>query len=236
MILVATKPKKHVDYKEVRYSSARWALLEKLGEKATRIMTVLEGFRLRTLVHGSIARGDVNKNSDVDLFIAEPYSSFMVETALERARVPVSARLLVQATPNYAIKAYIEVDARTSISFPLMHMRRVEREFYKFSGEVDLNKLKAGNRVAGVDKRLMLIEPTEKGHVESSIIGREEGAARVLSVAAETVLDRVHALLKRDKVGRTGLFIKKELASGETFEMALKKLADENPAVRRRMK
>jgi len=49
-------------------------------------------------------------------------------------------------------------------------------------------------------------------------------------------LDRTHALLRRDEVGRTGVFIEKELSSGETFEMALKRLADQNPAVRRRMK
>jgi predicted nucleotidyltransferase len=233
---MATKPKKHADYKEVTYNSARWALLREYREKAAQIMAALESFRLHTLVHGSIARGDVNKNSDIDVFIAEPSSSFLVETALEKARVLINARLLVQATPNYAMKAYIEVDERTSISFPLMRMRRVEREFYKFGGEVTLNQLKAGARVAGVDKRLMLIEPTEKGHAESSIIGREESAAKRLDVSAETVLDRVHALLKRDEVGRTGVFIKTQLASDETFEMVLKKLADENPAVRRRMK
>jgi predicted nucleotidyltransferase len=236
MSLVATKPRKHAEYKEVAYSSARWALLGELREKAARIMAALEGFRLRTLVHGSIARGDVNKNSDIDVFIAEPQSSFLVETALERAGVPVNARLLIQATPNYAMKAYIEVDAEASVSFPLMRMRRVEREFYKFGGEVNLNQLKAGARVAGVDKRLMLIEPTINGHVESSVINHEEAVAKSLGVSSETVLDRVHALLKRDEVGRTGVFIKKELAPDETFEMALKKLADENPAVRRRMK
>jgi predicted nucleotidyltransferase len=233
---MTAKPKKHAEYQEVVYSSARWALLEALREKATQIMTGLETFHLQTLVHGSIARGDVNKNSDIDVFIAEPQSSFLVETALERAGVPVNARLLIQATPNYAMKAYIEVDLDASVSFPLMHMRRVEREFYKFGGEVNLNQLKAGTRVAGVDKRLMLIEPTEKGHVESSIIDREEGVAKRLGVSAETVLDRVHALLKRDEVGRTGVFIKRELASDETFELATKRLADENPAVRRRMK
>jgi predicted nucleotidyltransferase len=233
---VTTKPKKHAEYREVVYSSSRWALLGELREKATRIMTALESFRLHTLVHGSIARGDVNKNSDIDVFIAEQSSSFLVETALEKARMRVNARLLIQATPNYAMKAYIEVDERTSVSFPLMHMRRVEREFYKFGGEVTLNQLKVGTRVAGADKRLMLIEPTEKGHTESSIIGREESAAKRLGVSAETVLDRVHALLKRDEVGRTGVFIKRELASDETFELATKRLADENPAVRRRMK
>ena len=236
MILLATKPTRRVDYKEVIYSSARWKLLEESREKATRIMTALESFRLRTLVYGSIARGDVNKNSDIDVFIAEPPSSFLVETALERTQLPVDTRLLVQATPNYAMKAYIEIDAKTSVSFPLMRMRRVEREFYKFGGEININQLKAGIRMEGVDKRLLLIEPTENGHVESSIIGREESVAKRLGVSAETVLDRVHALLKRDEVGRTGVFIKKQLASNETFEMALKKLADKNPAVRRRIK
>jgi predicted nucleotidyltransferase len=233
---MSAKPKKRAEYKKVIYSSAHWALLGELREKAMRIMTTLEKFRLRTLVHGSIARGDINNNSDVDVFIKDLPSSFLVETALERTGIPVSARLMVQATPNYAMKAYIEVDAGASVSFPLMRMRRVEREFYKFGGEVNLNQLKKSVRVVGVDKRLMLVEPTEKGHVESSIIGCEEFVAKRLGVSVETVLDRVHALLKRDEVGRTGVFVKKELASDETFEMALKKLADLNPAVRRRMR
>ena len=233
---MTAKPKKQAEYKELAYSRARWAVLEVLREKAVRIMSALEGFRLRTLVHGSIARGDVNPNSDVDVFVAELASSFLVETALERAGLSVNARLLIQATPNYAMKAYIELDVGVSVSFPLMRMRRVEREFYKFGGEVDLNQLKKGARVAGVDKRLMLIEPTEKGHVESSVIGCEEVVARRLGVSTETVLDRVHTLLKRDEIGRTGVFVKRELAPDETFELALKRLTDENPAVRRRMR
>jgi len=232
---MAMKPKKHADYKEVTYTSMHWTLLGEYREKAAQIMTALEDFRLQPLVHGSIARGDVKKTSDIDVFIAEPPSSFLVETALEKARTPVNARLLVQATPTYAMKAHIEIDAKTSVSFPLMHMRRVEREFYKFGGEINLNQLRADTRVAGVDKRLMLIEPTAKGHAESNIVGREELTAKILGVSVETVRDRIRALLKRDKVGRTGVFVKKELASDETFEMALKKLADENPAVRRRM-
>ena len=75
-----------------------------------------------------------------------------------------------------------------------MEMRRVEREFYRFGGEVNLSQLKADIRVAGVDKRLMLIEPSEKGHVETSVIGKEESAAKTLGIASETVLDRVHAV------------------------------------------
>ena len=134
------------------------------------------------------------------------------------------------------MKAHIEIDEKTTVSFPLMEMRRVEREFYRFGGEVNLNQIKTNIRVAGVDKRLMLIEPTENGHSESSVVGREESTAKILGIAAETVLDRVHALMKRDTVGRTGVFVKKELLQDETFELALKRISELNPAVRRRMK
>ncbi|MCW4007689.1 MAG: nucleotidyltransferase domain-containing protein [Candidatus Bathyarchaeota archaeon] len=233
---MAAKPKKQWEYREVVYTSKRWRLLQEYREKALRIMAALEQCRLQTLMHGSIARGDVNERSDIDVFVAEPPSSFLVEAALEKAGLPINARLLVQATPLYAVKAHIMIDEKTSVSFPLTRMRKVEREFYRFGGEVTLRELKASMRVIGVDKRLMLIEPTEKGHLESSIVGREEYAAKVLGVSVETVRDRVRALLKRDEVGRTGVFIKRELAPEETFEMALQKLADENPAVRRRLK
>lgn len=233
---MAVKPVKHGDYKEVTYSTERWAQLNALRGRAVLVMAALKAFHLESLVHGSIARGDVNRDSDIDVFIPEVQNSFLVETALEKAKIGVNSRLIVQATPTYAMKAHIAIDELVTVSFPLMEMRRVEREFYRFGGEVNLSQLKVGVRVAGVDKRLMLIEPSAKGHVESSIIGREEFVAGVLGVSAETVLDRVHALLRRDVVGRTGVFVKRELAPDETFELALKKIADVNPAVRRRMK
>jgi hypothetical protein len=142
----------------------------------------------------------------------------------------------VQATPVYALKGYVELAESVCVSFPLAKMRRVERDFYKYGGELNLQMLKNDLRAAGVDKRLMLIEPTPKGHVESSIIGREEEVANFLSVSPETVHDRVRTLRRRDEVGRTGVFIERELATDETFEMVVKKLADANPAVRRRLK
>lgn len=236
LMKMAVKPTRRADYKEVTYNNLRWTILANLREKAITIMTALENFHFPATVHGSVARGDVKKDSDIDIFIHEPQNSFLVETALQKAKISISARLVVQATPSYAMKAHIEVDEKVSVSFPLMSMRTVEREFYRFGGEANINQLKANDRVAGVDKRLMLIEPTMKGHIESSIIGKEEHAAKTLRISTQTVLDRVHALLKRDTVGRTGVFIKKELDENETFESALKKLAEENPAVRRRIK
>lgn len=233
---MAIKPSKTASYTENNYTEERWELLSNYRKKAIEIITALENFHLFAVTHGSIARGDVTKKSDIDVFIAETQNSFLVEIALETAGVPINSRLIVQATPNYAMKAHIGVNEQTTVSFPLMEMRRVEREFYRFGGEVNLSQLKANVRVPGVDKRLMLIEPTEKGHIESSIIGREESAAKTLGISAETVLDRVHALMKRDAVGRTGVFVKRELSSDDTFELALKRISENNPAVRRRMK
>jgi predicted nucleotidyltransferase len=233
---MAKKTERRLEYLEVIYDAERWSLLGEYRHKSERIMKALEIFHLESLVHGSIARGDVNKKSDIDVFISSQPSSFLVETALEKAGISINRRLIVQATPTYAMKAYMEMDENTSVSFPLMKMRKVEREFYRFGGEVTLENLREGVRVYGVDKRLVLIEPTKKGHRESTIIGHEEQAAKLLGISVETVLDRVHALLRRDEVGRTGVFIEKELSSSETFEMALKRLADQNPAVRRRLK
>jgi predicted nucleotidyltransferase len=233
---VAAKPERRRDTVEIAYSSERWALLSQFRQKAQTLISALEARHIQTILHGSIARGDVNKDSDIDIFIPNPPSSFLVETALEQAKIPIATRTVIQATPAYAMKAYIEIDAATTVSFALMETRRVEREFYRFSGEVNINQLKANERVAGVDKRLMLIEPAPTGHVESSILGCEEQTAKTLGVAVETVLDRVHALMKRDAVGRTGVFVKKDLAADETFEQVLKRLADENPAVRRRLR
>jgi len=233
---MAKKPVKRVDKVEVVYSEKRWKLLLKLREEAVEIMDALEKGSLSCITHGSLARGDVSANSDIDVFIPNPSGSFLIESAIERAGLTVNQRILVQATPSYAAKGYIELAPQRVVSFPLMKMRSRERDFYRFGGEATLQTLRDNERIAGVDKRLMLIEPTERGHVESSIVGRENAVAKQLSVSVETVLDRVHALLRRDEVGRTGVFVKRELAHDETFEMALQRLVDENPAVRRRLR
>jgi len=233
---LAKKPFLRSERLEVKYDEKRWRLLRRLRAEAIKIMSTLRNFHIFSVVHGSVARGDVSGKSDVDIFIPDVISSFSVETALERAGIPISKRVLIQATPTYSIKAYIEIEEGKSVSFPLSKLRKTEREFYKFGGEATLEMLRQGIRTSGVDKRLMLIEPTDEGHIESSIIGRENEAARLLGVSVETVLDRVHALRRRDKIGRTGLFIEKELLLEETFESALKELAEKNPAVRRRLR
>jgi len=233
---MAKKPLKRAERVEVVYGEKRWKLLEELREQAIEVMEPLQKANLYCVVHGSIARGDVSVTSDIDVFVTDPSSSFVIESALEQSGFTANRRVLVQAAPSYAAKGYIEIDSQHVVSFPLMKLRSLERDFYRFSGEVTLTMIRNKQRVVGVDKRLMLIEPTERGHVESAIVGKEETVAKLLNVSVGTVLDRVHALLRRDKVGRTGVFIERELSPDETFEMVLKHLADENPAVRRRLR
>ena len=225
-----------MEVREVRYDEAHWGLLRSLRLRALAVMEALEARGIRCIVHGSIARGDVRPSSDIDIFVPNPPPSALIETALELSGLPIMRRVLIQATPHYVPKGYIELDRRTCVSFPLAKMRPIEREFYKFGGELDLRGLKEGIRVPGVDKRLMLIEPRDWGHVESSIIGRENEVARLLGISIETVMDRVKALLRRDEVGRTGVFLKRELGPDESFEAVLSDLAAENPVVRRRLR
>lgn len=233
---MARKPMLRDERLKIIYDEKRWRLLNQLRAEAIELMDALNSMHIFSIVHGSIARGDVTEKSDIDIFIPDVIPSFLVETALERAGISISERILVQATPTYSIKAYIGIDERRSVSFPLSKLRKTEREFYKFGGEATLEMLRRGVRVPGVDKRLMLIEPTEDGHIESSILGREGEVAKLLGISIETVLDRVRTLTRRDKIGRTGLFIERRLASNETFELVLKELAERNPAVRRRLR
>jgi predicted nucleotidyltransferase len=233
---LAKKPLPRAERIEVTYDDEHWCLLDSLRAEARTMMESLEKRHVYSVVHGSIARGDVTRKSDIDVFIPQVISSFNIETALEKAGFHIGSRVLVQATPTYSVKGYIEIGERRTVSFPLSNMKNTEREFYIFSGEASLETIRKNLRVIGVDKRLMLIEPTAYGHVESHVVGREEQVASFLKVSVDTVLDRSRALMRRDKVGRTGRFIEKELLPDETFESALKKLTDEKPEVRRRLR
>ncbi len=236
-IMVREKVVRVGDAVEVIYDSKRWCILVEKRRETLKIMSALFKYGLNPIVHGSIARGDVREASDIDVVIPYVVPSYRIELALENAGYIPYRRIVVQATPQHAIKAYIVLDELETrvVSFPLVRLSRKEYEFYKFGGLLELSDLKENvlKRVPGVDKRLMLIKPTEKGHVEEPIIGREAEVASILGISVDVVEERVRVLTRRDKLGRTGVFVKYELKPTETFEEALDKLARENPHVRR---
>jgi len=233
--MVREKIKRVPEYREVVYSERQWKILDQLREEAIRILKVITKAGIIAYVHGSIARGDVWEGSDVDVFIPYYTPSYRLEYILESSGYTIKARFIVVATPSSTPKAYIVLDdlEKRVVSFPLAKLQTREYEFYKFGGLLDLNGLLQGKRVPGVDKRLVLIEPTKRGHRESPVIGHEDRVAELLGISIDTVLERVRVLSRRDRVGRTGVFVKYVLGPDESFEDALQSIAKNNPWVRR---
>jgi len=221
--------------REVVYTEDRWKLLAEKRRVASKLMEALARHGLASIVHGSVARGDVGPQSDVDVFVPYPAPSFKVELALEEAGFAALQKKIVQATPRHAPKAYLvlEPSEKVVVSFPLAKLTPRELEFYYFGGAVGLEELKSGVRKPGINKRLELIVPTPRGHYERSILGYEAEAAKIVGVSLETVMERVRVLTRRDEVGRTGVFVEKALPPDASFEEELERLRKENPAVRR---
>lgn len=227
------KPVGKGEIKEIIYNKERWDLLKSLRLKALNIVEALVANGFNPIVYGSIARGDVNKKSDTDITILEVVPSYKVEVALENSGFKIVDRVIVQASPRHTVKAHIYLDELTTVTFPLVKMTKIEREFYKFGGELNFEELKKNIRVVGVDKRLMLIEPTNQGHIESSILGREIEVASKLKVSVSIVNERIRVLMRRNSIGRTGVYLKYRLKEDEVFEEVLKRIASEDPALRR---
>jgi predicted nucleotidyltransferase len=236
--MVREKVMRRPEYREVIYDEKHWGILRALRNKAIRILKPFYQAGIEAIVHGSIARGDVWEGSDIDIFIPFIVPSYRVEYILESSGYTIYSRYIAIATPSSTPKAYIVLDPEEKIvvSFPLLKPSMRELEFYKFGGLLDLNGLLKDRRVPGVDKRLVLIEPTEKGHRESPVIGREDEVASILGISIDTVLERVRVLTRRDEIGRTDVFVKYELSPDESFEEALIKISERNPLVRRLLK
>lgn len=219
----------------VVYDEGHWQLLRTLRVEAAAMMRPLASAHIECLAYGSLARGDVKSTSDIDIFLPSPPAPELIEVVLEREGICASEREIVQATPGYAAKGYIYTGDRRGYSIPLVHLLPSERDFYGFAGSAILPQLEAGVRVPGVDKRLMLIEPTPEGHVESPVAGREGIVARLLGVDTRIVAERVRTLNRRRAVGRTGVYLKHKLEPGEGFGEALHRLSLRRPAVRKRL-
>ena len=226
---VAKKPEVMHEPREVIYDQDHWDHLSALRNRALGIVHKLESIGIKSHVYGSVARGDTSKSSDIDIIILRSVSSYRLELVLE----PLLKRELVQATPSMVLKGHIHLASDTVVTFPLFKLRPREEEFYRWGGLLDSSGLTSNTRVPGVDKRLVLIEPTETGHIEQGITGREQDVAKKLNVSIGIAQERVRVLTRRDSVGRTGVYLTRTLNDDENFEAVAKSLQDSDPALRR---
>jgi len=226
---VAKKPEIIHQPREIKYDENHWKNLQALRNSAIKTMQRLESIGIEPFAYGSIARGDITKSSDIDIIVLRPVSSYRIELVLE----PLLKRELVQATPSMILKGHIHLSENTVVTFPLFKLMPREEEFYRWGGIIDSTGLKNNTRVPGVDKRLVLIDPTETGHIEQGVIGHEQEVSKKLNVSIEIAQERVRVLTRRDSVGRTGVYLTRTLHDDESFEAVAKNLQDSDPALRR---
>ncbi|OLD12771.1 MAG: hypothetical protein AUI93_02260 [Crenarchaeota archaeon 13_1_40CM_3_52_10] len=232
------KPSRTSDKVLVSYPASQWARIESLRDRAVKVINALTGWTQTALTHGSVARGDVDDKSDVDVLIPSNVNTQLVEATLENAGFTIFSREIAQATPSHSPKAHIQLDVEqtTSVTVPLTPFRSLELEFYAFGGKVTLPELKANVRSPGCTKKLILIEPTTEGHFESPVVGRESEVAGILGVSVGIVMERVRVLTRRDTIGRTGMYLRTPVRDGESFEEVLQARVDSDPALRRTLR
>lgn len=222
-------------YTEVIYDEERWAILWEKRAAALRVMEALQRAGIGSVVYGSIARGDVHRLSDIEIYIPRPVSPVLVETLIEREFGGWIRREVVQATPTYVPKGYIYIDELTVVSFPLAETLKTEEVFYDIAGKLDIEGVKSRRRVAGMNKSLRVVIPTSYGHSEFPAEKDPEHAAKLIGVDPLDLRRRISVLTRRREHGKTGVYSKFVLGVGESFSSALNRLLDRNPRIRRRI-
>ncbi|MHA2282915.1 MAG: nucleotidyltransferase domain-containing protein [Promethearchaeota archaeon] len=219
----------------ITYSEHNWILLKSKRDNAIKILEIFvkEGFN--PFIYGSIARGDVHEFSDIDIIFLQQIPPFQIEYILNKNGFENYFREIIMATPLDSIKLYIHLSEVESITLPLSKLGKNIVEFYNFGGKITLDDLRSGIRVPGIDKRLVLIKPTLNGHEESSIIGNESFAAKEVGISIDIVNERKRVLLKREKFGKTGVFLKRRLHLNESTEEVLKTLAKKKAVIRKKL-
>ncbi len=222
-------------HNSITYSEDDWTLLKSKRSNALRILEIFAQEGFNPFVYGSLARGDVHEFSDIDIVFIQQIPSFQIEFILNKNGFENYFREIIMATPLDSIKLYIHLSELESITIPLSKLGKNVIEFYNFGGKININDLKSGIRVPGIDKRLVLIKPNLNGHEEISIIGNESFAAKEVGISIDIVNERKRILLKREKYGKTGVFLKRRLHLNESTEEVLKTLAKKKSIIRKKL-
>jgi len=200
-----------IEYREYRDSD--WRLLKIKRARAIELARPLFSKGIKVYIYGSLARGDVKHDSDVDLIVLKPVNPVIIVTAYNSWGIRINRTFIVQATPSHTPKVYLwfDDDGKEVVSFPLAELGSRESEFFRFGGLLEAVDGLGLERVPGVDKRLMFIQPTDYGHMGICILGREGWVAGELGVSESLVRERVSVLTRRSRHGRTGVFLEYEV-------------------------
>jgi len=156
--MTRVKPVRRPLLREVIYTEGHFKMLRAMRQEAMKVMSSLEARGVVSFLHGSAARGDVNSRSDIDIVAMDVIPSYKVELALSDIGYEPLARFVTMATPSHALKATIQLRNNIVVTFPLVKLKTLEHEFYKFGGICSLSDVMGQRRTRGVDKRLLIRE------------------------------------------------------------------------------
>ena len=177
-------------YTSVIYSDDHWELLKSKRKRAIELLEMFSNESVKPYIYGSIARGNVHLDSDIDIIFLQQISTFKIELILHNNGYDQLFREIIMATPKDSIKLYIYLNELETITIPITKLDKNSIEFYDFGGKIKCQGLKSSIRVPGIDKRLILIKPNKVGHTEYSIIGREHLASKEVNVSLKTINER----------------------------------------------
>ncbi len=225
----------HYIIREIKYNTQIWEIFRQKRKIALELMKAFK--RFNPFIHGSIARGDIKPTSDIDIIIPHIIDEFELIQPLDSIKYEIIERWLVQATPLSGIKANLVLTPEITVTIPLIPFYPRELQFYDFGGKVGLDAVQLGTRVPGINKQLLLIDPTDSGHIESRVTKQNAGqVSKLLGISISTILERIRVLERRDKVGRTGMYLKRLVPPSKSFGQVLKEISSRFPATRRRIR
>ena len=222
-------------FNTVIYSDNHLKFLQEKRDRSKYLLDMFVKEGLNPFIYGSVARGDVHSDSDIDIVIFQSIAPYQIEIMLDKNGFNNYYREIIMATPADALKLYIYLNELESITIPLSKFEKRSKEFYDFGGKINLDQLDNNIRVPGIDKRLVLIQPILEGHEEGSVIGNEHLAAKKLKVSINLINERKKVLLKRERFGKTGVFLKRPIAMNESIEDVVKNLANKKSIVRKKL-
>jgi|BEDMetMinimDraft_2_1075160.scaffolds.fasta_scaffold00126_4 Predicted nucleotidyltransferase len=208
---------------EVNYSQEHWKLFWNMRKDGINIIEKLKSIGLRSYLFGSLARGDVNEKSDIEIVVLEDYS---IRVEMIEDLFYVNHKFIILSTPTSTPKGYIclDLECRIVISFHLTKLTHRDEEFYKFGGITD----SAIQRVPGVNKKLKFVIPTKEGHIEEYVIGNEDRVSSILGVSRSIVEERISMIMRRKFNRRNGIFLKYTLSPSEDFRSAIESIMVKN--------